>query len=100
LDNDKLRVTIQGRRGWKFSNWDSQESCIHHTVRILPCDFWLIGFVKEKLKGSEHRSRKRVFKAVLAILAEIQRSDFIAVHEDWIERLKEVIETGAECFIR
>jgi hypothetical protein len=41
------------------------------------------------LKGNEHRSSKGVLKAVLAILAEIQRSDFIAIYEDCIERLKD-----------
>jgi hypothetical protein len=34
--------------------------------------------------------------AVLAILAAIQKSDFLAVYEDWIERLKEVIEIRGE----
>jgi hypothetical protein len=38
--------------------------------------------------------------AVLAILAEIQRSDLIVVSEDWIERLKEVIEIGEEYLTR
>jgi hypothetical protein len=52
------------------------------------------------LKGSEHRGGKGVLKPVLTILTEIQRIDFIAVYEDWIERLKKVIETGREYLTR
>jgi hypothetical protein len=34
----------------------------------------------------------------LAVLVEIQRSDFVLVCEDWIELLKEAIKIGAEDF--
>jgi hypothetical protein len=37
-----------------------------------------------------------VFNAVLATLAEIKRRNFMAMYEDWIEKLKAVIEIGGE----
>jgi CII-binding regulator of phage lambda lysogenization HflD len=52
------------------------------------------------LKGNEHKNSKNVLKAVLTILIEIQRSDFIVVYGDWIERLKEIIETEGEYITR
>jgi hypothetical protein len=44
--------------------------------------------ISSKTKDIQYRNSKQVLNVVLAILAEIQRSNFIAVYEDWIGRLK------------
>jgi hypothetical protein len=52
------------------------------------------------MKNTQHRNSKQVLNAVLAVSGESQRSDCMTVHQDWIERLKAVIEIGREHLTR
>lgn len=63
---------------------------------ISPCDFWLFGFIKEKLKGCHFTSQDELKNAIGEILQEISEEEFSSVYEEWIQRLNLVIERGGE----
>jgi histone-lysine N-methyltransferase SETMAR len=61
---------------------------------ISPCDFYLFGYVKEKLKGRTFKDGKEVVAAVEEISKEITPETLYAVFEEWRERCEKVASTG------
>lgn len=59
---------------------------------ICPCDFWLFGYIKEKLKGNHFTSQEELKNAIIQILNEITKEQLLSVYQEWIERLNNVIE--------
>lgn len=58
---------------------------------IAPSDFFLFGFVKEKLKGCKFESKQELLSAIGSILEEIPKAVLISVFLDWERRLEQVI---------
>lgn len=63
---------------------------------ISPNDFFLYGYVKNKLKGRSFQSRDSLVNAVVDIIQKIDKDVWISVYNEWIRRLKEVIDKGGE----
>lgn len=63
---------------------------------ISPNDFFLYGILKDKLKGKHHTTFDDLLKSIDEILAEIPKTTWKAVFDEWINRLHEVISRGGE----
>ena len=63
---------------------------------LAPCDFWLFGYIKEKLKGSHFTSQNELKNAICQILANISKEEISSVYDEWIARLNTVIEKGGD----
>lgn len=59
---------------------------------ISPNDFFLYGYIKEHLKGMEHKSCDELFKSIVTIIENIDENTWKEVFEIWKEKLKMVIE--------
>lgn len=59
-------------------------------------DFFLYGYVKNQLKGFHFTSRDDLFSKVVEIITKIDKSLWSSVYEDWIERLKMVINNNGD----
>jgi hypothetical protein len=56
-----------------------------------PSDFFLFGYLKEKLIDFDCRSQEDLKSAITSIFTEIDKETLVAVFLSWIERLKWVI---------
>jgi transposase len=63
---------------------------------IAPCDFYLFGYLKEKLHGRTFFSDDEVISAVERVLKEIPIEVLCSVMEDWTRRLNQVIELAGD----
>jgi histone-lysine N-methyltransferase SETMAR len=63
---------------------------------ISPCDFYLFGRVKREMRGRKHMTPEETQADFEGILNSITFQERIDVMEEWISRLKKVIETGGE----
>lgn len=63
---------------------------------ISPNDFFLYGYLKNKLKGNRFSSQKELIDAVVEIIQNIDESTWIQVYNEWIERIKKVIDCNGE----
>lgn len=59
---------------------------------LSPNDFFLYGFVKDQLKGTQHRTGEELLNSITEIMNKIDKNTWKKVYENWIERLKMVIE--------
>jgi hypothetical protein len=66
---------------------------------ISPCDFYLFGTVKRKLKGLVAQDDNDVADMFYEKLMEISREERLSAMHDWVRRLHDVVESGGEiCF--
>jgi hypothetical protein len=63
------------------------------------CDFWLFGFLKEKLKDCQLREVQTLHQAITDLLDELTFGNVQAVFLEWMNRLSWVIENKGKCFI-
>jgi histone-lysine N-methyltransferase SETMAR len=63
---------------------------------LAPCDFYLFGKVKPMLKGIRAKSAREIIGKFKEILATITERERIEVMMNWMERLRNVAETGGE----
>ena len=63
---------------------------------IAPSDFFLFGYVKEKLKGIKFNSRDELIQKVIEILNSIPKELLSQVFDEWEKRLIQVIDTNGE----
>ena len=61
---------------------------------IAPSDFFLFGYMKEKLKGCKFSSKEELLSAIYAILEEIPEQQLKEVFIEWERRLEKVIASG------
>lgn len=59
---------------------------------IAPSDFFLFGFIKDKLRGKKFTSPDDLLEAITEILGQISKEDRKRVFSCWIDRCKAVIE--------
>ena len=63
---------------------------------IAPCDFYLFGYIKDKLKGLNFDSVESLLEKVNEILEEISPNVLKKVFKHWKKRLKAVIENDGD----
>ena len=66
---------------------------------IAPCDFWLFGIVKEKIKGLSFRNEDELIQKISEILNGISSDEISDVYAEWCYRLEWVIKNGGEYYI-
>ena len=68
---------------------------------LAPCDFFLFGYIKTKLIGSEFATKDEALEKINAILKEIPKETLISTFYEWMRRLEEVIDSNGEyCSLR
>jgi hypothetical protein len=55
---------------------------------FAPSDFFLFGYLKEKLTDLDCRSREDLKNAITSIFTKIDKEILVAVFVSWIERFK------------
>jgi hypothetical protein len=71
----------------------------HYSPDLSPCDFWLFGMLKQKMKDREFCGVKEIMNAVQEIWREVTLERLQSVFFNWIERLEYVIEHDWEYYI-
>lgn len=67
---------------------------------VAPSDFYLFGFLEEKLKGRKFKDPDELFESIIEILDSISMETLKSVFNHWIERCNWVINNGGEYFIK
>jgi hypothetical protein len=65
---------------------------------LAPSDFFLFGFLKEKLPEYQIPDRESLKSTIMQIFSEISEETLISVFTAWIERLRGVIGHNGEYF--
>jgi hypothetical protein len=63
---------------------------------LTPSDFFLFGYVKEKLMGYRAETPSEPFVRIRVILTEIPREILNAVFLEWMERLQKCVQVDGE----
>lgn len=63
---------------------------------VAPSDFYLFGYVKNRLEGQEFRSPDELLDAVIEIIEQIPKETIIRVFEEWMNRCQKVIDSKGE----
>jgi hypothetical protein len=63
---------------------------------ISPCDFWLFGFLKKKLKEQELSTSDEILEAITTIWNDVTFEELQSGFSIWIQRVTWVIEHGGE----
>ena len=63
---------------------------------ISPNDFFLYGYIKEKLKGSHFTSREDLISSIVEIIQKIDKSVWSSIYEEWIRRLQMGIDNNGD----
>jgi histone-lysine N-methyltransferase SETMAR len=67
---------------------------------LIPCDFWLFGFLKENLKDRQLRAVQSLYQAITDLWNEITFKDVQAIFLEWMNHLSWVIGNKGEYFIK
>jgi hypothetical protein len=90
-------------------NSKQSQECIHapkakrlphpvHSPDLAASDFFLFGYLKEKLTAFHCPTRDDLKSAIITILDEIDRETLLAVFNSWFERPEWGIKHGGEYF--
>jgi hypothetical protein len=63
---------------------------------LAPSDFFLFGYVKRALQGSEFQTVEKLLAAGVTILNAIPAETLIITFHEWIRRLQTCIDTDGE----
>ena len=63
---------------------------------LAPCDFFLFGYIKNRLIGSEFTTRDEALEKINDILNEIPEKTLVGTFREWMRRLEDVIKSGGE----
>ena len=67
---------------------------------MAPCDFWLFGYLKNKLSGQRFGSEEELHQVVISILDDIPKNEWKKTFYKWLERLQTCINAGGDYFER
>jgi histone-lysine N-methyltransferase SETMAR len=59
---------------------------------IIPCGFWLFGFLKRKLKEHQLSTSDEIIEVIMTICNDITFKELQSVFSEWIQRVIWVIE--------
>jgi hypothetical protein len=65
---------------------------------LSPCDFWLFGILKDKIKDRLFRTIEEIITAVHRVWSEMTLDDLQSVFFNWMERLEYVIDHEGEYY--
>jgi hypothetical protein len=63
---------------------------------LAPCDFYLFGYVKQRLAGFSFDSAEHPLEAVQEVLDGIEKVTLEAVFLEWTQRLRNCIASNGE----
>jgi hypothetical protein len=63
---------------------------------LAPCDFFLIGYLKQHLEGKHFTWEDYVIGSVMDVFDKIQLRTFQNVMDNWLYRLRRCIQLGGE----
>jgi transposase len=69
-----------------------------HSPDLSPCDFWLFGILKQKMKERVFQSEEQILAAITESRNELTFEDIQRVFHNWIERLLWVIANSGEYY--
>jgi histone-lysine N-methyltransferase SETMAR len=69
-----------------------------YSLNLTPSDFFLFGYVKERLKGILFPSYEELLDAIGEVVTGIESETLTAVFEHWMERLGCVSENNGEYY--
>ena len=97
LDNCKVHNSNESKESFKANN-------IHRTPYppyspdIAPSDFFLFGYVKDKLRGQRFKSPEHLFEEIHSIITHISKEKLISVYQNWMKRCERIIELKGNYF--
>jgi hypothetical protein len=63
---------------------------------LAPSDFYLFGYLKERLQRQHFEDGDQLFDAIIALTGTIQKVTLQRAFLEWIERLRRCIDTNSE----
>jgi transposase len=66
---------------------------------LAPSDFFLFGYVKERLKGMLFPLYEELLDAISEVVAGIESETLTAVFEHWMERLEWMSKNNGDCYL-
>lgn len=63
-----------------------------YSLDVAPNDFYLFGYLEEKLKGYSYRDTDELFETIINILNSISHNERKSVFDHWIDRCKWTID--------
>jgi hypothetical protein len=67
-----------------------------YSPELSPCDFWLFGILKQKMKERVFQSEKQMLAAITESWNELTFEDIQRVFHNWMERVIWVIANSGE----
>ena len=97
LHFDNARVHT-ARKVIQFMDLHQMKRALHppFSPDIAASDFYLFGFLKDRLAGKVFESVDELFEGIAQILSKIPQETLINVFHEWEERLRQVIEKNGE----
>jgi transposase len=65
---------------------------------LSPCDFWLFGILKQKMKERGFQSEEQILAAITENWNELTSKDIQRIFHNWMERLTWVIANSGEYY--
>jgi hypothetical protein len=63
---------------------------------LTPPDFYLFGYLKDRLQGQHFTDGDQLFDAIMAVTGTIEKVTLQRVFLEWMERLRRWIDTNGE----
>jgi histone-lysine N-methyltransferase SETMAR len=93
VHSDNARPHI-AKKNLEFLKDNSMNRAPHpaHSPDLAPSDFYLFGYIKQVLAGTQFDDRAQLFMRIDGILEGIQKVTLEKVFSDWMERLEQCIQ--------
>ena len=99
LDNSKVHNSILTSQKYNVLGFKRTPQP-PYSPDIAPSDFYLFGFLEEKLKGRVFEDMDELFEAIVEILNSISKERLKKVFYHWIERCQWVAHHNGEYFTK
>ena len=66
---------------------------------LSPCDYWLFPLIKRELGYKRYSSREEINHSIKEIIERIPKENFKNSFEEWINRMKYIINNNGEYYI-
>ena len=65
---------------------------------VAPCDFFLFGFIKNKLKGKHFKDPDQIKETIIEILSNISQEQRKVIFEEWLCRCNWIVAHHGEYY--
>jgi hypothetical protein len=81
-----------------FIEADGMEQALHppYSPILAPSDFYLFGYLRDRLQGQHFEDGDQLFDALMALTETIEKVTLQRVFLEWMERLRRCTETNGE----